>query len=297
MRHLRNGILLTGAAGFLGYHVGRYFRGAGWEVCGLWHEDPPDPASVHRAVRGDLVAMDAAAMLEDAAADVVVHCAALSGRAQCEADPARARAVNVEAARRLAAAAAARSSRFVFVSTDLVFDGARAPYREGDPVSPLSLYAETKAEAERAVLAACPEAWVVRTALMYGAGPRGGAGSFLAWTLDALKKGDPLRLYTNQIRTPLHAPDAARFIGLLLASNAAPGIYHAGGPDRLSRHEIGLRIAAAFRLSAAHIVPIEVDRPHNLGPLDDCSLDCTKAASLEMQFTPFDAGIRSLAQN
>jgi dTDP-4-dehydrorhamnose reductase len=256
----------------------------------MWHEVPPDPARVHRAVRGDLVAMDAAAVLEEMAADVVVHCAALSGRAQCEADPARAWRVNVEGTERLAAAAAGRGSRFVFISTDLVFDGDHAPYREDAAVAPLSRYAETKVAAERAVRAVCPDAFVVRTALMYGPGPRGGAGSFLAWTVEALKKGESLRLYTNQIRSPLYAPDVPRLIALLV-SGASPGIYHAGGPEALSRHAIGQRVAAMYGLSATTIVPCLVERPAGRGPVDDCRLDTAKAEALGMAFTPLDEGL------
>ena len=63
MRSDGGGDFVTGAGGFLGGVVRGWFRAAGWEVCGMWHEVPPDTAIVHRGVRGDLVAMDAAVAL------------------------------------------------------------------------------------------------------------------------------------------------------------------------------------------------------------------------------------------
>jgi dTDP-4-dehydrorhamnose reductase len=287
-------ILITGSAGFLGYNFARYFRTAGKEVVGLWHRKEPDRGVVSRRIQADLAAADMDALLGEAEAGIVVHCAALSARRDCEADPALARAVNVEATQRLAEAAARHGARFVFISTDLVFDGDNAPYREDDPPSPISLYGETKAMAEKAVLAVNPESCIIRTALMYGRTADGAPGSFLAWTLAALKKDEALRLYTNQFRAPLYAPDVPRFIDLLLTNAAAPGIYHAAGPHRLSRHEIGLQIAQAFNLSPARIIPTEVERPAGHDPLDDCTLSTTKAEALGMHFTGFAEGLSLL---
>ena len=282
-------LLVTGAAGFLGANLSRYFHSAGWEVIGTWRLREPEMGTLHRSVNVDLGTASAELLLDDVRSDLVVHCAALSGRAQCEADPALARRVNVEATRELAEAAHAQGARFVFISTDLVFDGNRAPYGEEDAVSPLSLYAETKAAAEVAVRASHPDAWIIRTALMYGAGADGLPGSFLSWTLDALRKQQPLRLYTNQYRTPLYAPDVARLVDLLQTREAEGGVYHAAGPDRLSRHELGLRVAEAFGLPADAIEGVLLPRPAPLGPVDDCSLKTDKARALGMEFTKLDA--------
>ncbi len=288
-------LLITGSSGFLGWNIARHFHASGSGVTGTWLRHAPDGAVMHRSVRADLTAADMRALLDESAADVVVHCAALSARKDCEADPARARAVSVDATRRLAGEAAIRGARFVFISTDLVFDGDNAPYDEAAPTSPLSIYAETKAEAERQILAVNPESYIIRTALMYGAGPGGIPGSFLRWTLDALRRGEPLRLFTNQYRTPLYAPDVARLIAILLAREAPPGIYHAAGPDRLSRFEIGHRVAEAFGFPAASIMAAEAERPAGLGPTDDCSLSTAKASALGMRFTTFETGLRELA--
>lgn len=278
-------ILITGSAGFLGSNLSRYFHSSGYEVTGTWHVREPDMSALHRSVSVELAMASAGTLLADVRPDLVVHCAAVSGRAQCDADPAWARRVNVEATRGLAEAAHSQGARFVFISTDLVFDGDHAPYGEDDAVSPLSLYAATKVEAENALRAVMPEAWIIRTALMYGLDAGGRPGSFLSWTLDALRKQEPLRLYTNQYRTPLYAPDVARLVELLFTQDAEGGVYHAAGPDRYNRYDLGRRVAAAFGLSPDCIVDTLLPRPAPLGPIDDCSLRTDKAEALGMRFT------------
>ena len=104
----------------------------------------------------------------------VIHCAARSRSPACQADPAGARLQNVEVTRRLAELAA--EVPMVFLSTDLVFDGRRdganGGYREDDAVNPLSVYAETKVEAE-AWVRRNPRHAIVRTSLNFGRSPSG----------------------------------------------------------------------------------------------------------------------------
>ncbi len=104
---------------------------------------------------------------------IVIHCAALSQPADCQANPALARRLNTDATALLAELAA--DIPFVFFSTDLVFDGRVGHYDESAPVNPLDLYAETKVAAERIVLAN-PRHTVVRTSLNGGTSPTGDRG-------------------------------------------------------------------------------------------------------------------------
>ncbi len=289
-------ILITGAAGFLGWNIARYFHHRDAVVVGVWNRAAVDPSVVSRRIQLDITDRDAASVIAGEQPDLIVHCAAMSARSDCEADPLRAHAVNVEASQKLAESARAVGARFVFISTDLVFDGDSAPYREGDVPSPISLYGETKVKAEAAVMAANPESHILRTALMYGNGPGSVPGSFLTWTLNALRCDETLRLYTNQYRTALFAPDVPRLIELLRSQNAPGGIYHAAGPDCLSRYDTGLRIAEAYGYSADCIAAAEVPRPDGLGPTDDCSLVIDKSASLGMHFTSLADGLAQLTR-
>jgi dTDP-4-dehydrorhamnose reductase len=98
----------------------------------------------------------------------LVHCAAVSTVAECDENRKLAFQVNVEATRRLAGYAEERGACFIFISTDLVFDGTKGNYTEKDTPHPLTWYAETKRLAEEAVAEICTRYYIIRTALMYG---------------------------------------------------------------------------------------------------------------------------------
>ena len=103
----------------------------------------------------------------------IIHCAALSKSPACEADPDLARKINVDATRALVEAAA--GIPFLFFSTDLVFDGRKGNYREDDEPNPLSVYAETKREAEE-IVRQHPGHIIVRISLTGGKSPTGDRG-------------------------------------------------------------------------------------------------------------------------
>jgi len=287
--------LVTGASGFLGWNICRHFLDMADVVVGTYNASEPDHYAANSWVRSDLTSCDPAELYRQTMPDVVVHCAAVSSRAGCEADPEMARAVNVEAPARFAAACADAGIRMIHISTDLVFDGTAPPYAEHARISPISLYGEMKAAAESEVFDALPGCIVLRTALMYGPAPGGVPGSFFRWTLDALRSGELLTLYTNQVRTPLYAPDVATVIEALLRRDTAGGVYHLGGPDRLTRYEIGMRIAKEYDLPTDRIVPTLLERPFPLSAMDDTSLDSTLIRSLTgVRLHSFDSGLQAI---
>jgi dTDP-4-dehydrorhamnose reductase len=168
--------------------------------------------------------------------------------ADCARDPGRAEAVNTSATATLAELCDAAGARLVFVSTDLVFDGERAPYREADPPAPLSVYGRTKAAAEGAVLERARHA-VVRVSLLFGPSLIGKA-NFFDHQVAALRGGQPVRLFHDEWRTPLGFATAARALAAI-ATSEVTGQLHIGGPERMSRVEMGRRLAACLSTTAA----------------------------------------------
>jgi dTDP-4-dehydrorhamnose reductase len=172
---------------------------------------------------------------------LLVHCAALSRSPACQANPQLARQLNVELTARLAELAS--EIPFVFFSTDLVFDGKQGNYDESSPINPLSVYAETKANAEQFVLAN-PKHTVVRTSLNGGRSQTGDRGFNeqlrLAWA-----QGRTLTLFTDEFRSPIPAVETARAVWRLV-SHERPGLYHLAGGQRLSRLQIGQLVAGRW---------------------------------------------------
>jgi len=170
----------------------------------------------------------------------VILCTALSSVADAERYPGLARALNVEFPRLVALWCARNRARLVHVSTDLVFGGADPRpegFREEDPPAPLSEYGRSKAAGESAVLDADPSALVVRLPLLCGDSFGRGRGASDS-LLDSIARGERPMLFTDEWRTPLDVAVAARAL-VELAGTEASGLLHVGGPDRLSRYELG----------------------------------------------------------
>lgn len=204
--------------------------------------------------------------------DAVIHCAASSRSPVCQADPVGARRSNVEATRHLAGLAA--GIPFVFFSTDLVFDGRKGGYVEDDPVGPLSVYAETKVEAE-ACVREHPRHVIVRTSLNHGPSPSGVRG-FDEELAAAWRAGRETTLFDDEFRCPIAAADTAHIVWELLLGGAR-GTFHVAGGERLSRWEIGRRVAAARPELAPRIVAASLRSYVGAPRPADVSLDCGKA--------------------
>ncbi|MEE4242154.1 MAG: dTDP-4-dehydrorhamnose reductase [Desulfopila sp.] len=158
--------------------------------------------------------------------DVVINCAAYTAVDNCEKEQELCKKINSDGPEHLARACAATGSRLIHVSTDYVFDGTRPipqPYRENDPVNPLSSYGRTKLEGEKAVAAHCSDYVILRTAWLYSAnGP-----NFLK-TMLRLCLTDPgvqRKVVNDQYGSLTWSHTLARQIALLLDSTVQ-GIVH-----------------------------------------------------------------------
>jgi dTDP-4-dehydrorhamnose reductase len=202
--------LVVGAGGQLGTDLMRVLDGQ--YVIGLTrHElDITDVDAVARAV---------AAVVPS----VIVNAAAYTAVDAAETDEATAFTANVTAPAALAAAAANAGAKFVHVSTDYVFAGdATVPYGEGAATGPKSAYGRTKLAGEQAVFAELPDAYVVRTAWVYGA-----SGANFVKTMARLERErETVSVVDDQRGSPTWSRDLARGLVELGSSGAAGGIYH-----------------------------------------------------------------------
>jgi len=243
-----NKLLVTGAGGFLGSAVCRA-ASALWQVYGVVfsHSADLDPHAVFRA---DLTREKEVNRVMDAVLPhVVIHTAAMADPNTCQANPAQSGKTNVDAAVFIAKWCADHGIPMVFTSSDLVFDGQHAPYRESDPVNPVNLYGEQKARAETEILKIHPEAAVCRMSLMFGdkPSPRYQPPAIV------LKQGQKIRLFVDEVRTPLDVYTAAE--GLLLALEKTSGLLHLGGAERITRYQFGRLLADVLNIGADAIVP------------------------------------------
>jgi dTDP-4-dehydrorhamnose reductase len=216
----------------------------------------------------------------------------LSRADDCENSPDAAEQVNARLPGLVARACAERGLRLVALSTDLVFSGERSFSGERDATGPRNLYGRTKLAGERAVLEACPAAAVARVALVVGRG-HGSRATSSESIAQALRAGRPQKLFTDEFRTPIDPESVAAALARLLAGSQA-GVFHLGGPERISRYELGMRVAQAFGLPTRGLVPAvqaEHQGPDRRAP--DASLDSSRSQrELGWEPRPLDAAIR-----
>jgi dTDP-4-dehydrorhamnose reductase len=164
--------------------------------------------------------------------------------------------VNAEATRELITLASELSARLLLVSTDLVFDGSRGGYQEPDEARPLSIYGRTKLAAEETALAYERTA-VVRVSLLFGPA-LGERRSFFDEQVAAIREARPCQLFNDEWRTPLALPTAASAL-IQIAESGFAGRLHLGGPERMSRLEMGQRLARALGCDTASLVSVTRD--------------------------------------
>lgn len=287
-------LFITGATGFLGWNLARWFSTRGDFVVGSTHRSSPFDASCAEWHQLDLESPQAGVASIPGNCNAIIHCAAMASAKACDENREKAFSVNVEGTDALSLEALERRIPFIFISTDLVFDGSKAPYFEMDPPSPASWYGETKAIAEERVRSIVPHHYILRTALMFGLHGNH-PGSFLRWTVDGFRERRQLELYTNQFRNPLYAVDVARCVHRLLDSDQPFGTYHIGGPQRYSRYEIGKHVATVYGFDASSIIPTRLQRDERFGSIDDTTLNTDKVvAATGVAFTSLDDGLASV---
>jgi len=217
----------------------------------------------------------------------VVNAAAWTAVDAAEANPDAAGRANRDGPATLAAFCADARIPLIHISTDYVFDGNKGtPYTEADPTSPTGVYGATKLEGERAVLAACPRAIVLRTSWVYSATGK----NFVRSMLGAAQKTSRLRVVADQQGCPTSARDLAVAILAVVArlregwQDRYAGVFHAAGAGSATWHGLA---EAVFQDAAAYGRPVPTvdaiataDWPTPARRPPDSRLDCTKLSQV-----------------
>ena len=222
--------MVTGSAGFVGGHLMRGLADSGHDASGIDRET-------------DITSMDGIAdALLSAQPEVVIHCAAVAGVAECDRDHRTAFATNVIGTFTVASAAAAIGvRRFIHVSTGGNMYGSRsAAFSEWSRPDPPSYYGETKLMSEAAVTAAVGDSGmqvvILRPANIYGPGGRGAVESIAA----AMIGGGPVRItgHGAQERDYIHIDDVVALVARIVDADTdslaavQPGVFNVGTGER-----------------------------------------------------------------
>lgn len=283
-------LLVTGVAGVAGYNALAYFseRYPG-QVVGIrqadnWRLSGPNIVACDAENRAEL-----SRLFDRREFRSVLDCAGNCALRACELDSRLAWRTNVEGLVNLASIIAERDVRLVHASIDLVFAGRTCGgYVEGERTDPVTVYGKTMVAAEQVLADWLPRSCTLRISLPMGVSFNGHAGA-IDWIGSRFKKGRPATLYYDEVRTPTYTDCLNELFEQALASDWA-GLYHAGGPRRLSLFQIAQIVnrVGGFDPDLLHGC-----LRHDAGPVPpragDVSLDSTKLTTLvgRQPFSPW----------
>ncbi|HEY0356360.1 MAG TPA: SDR family oxidoreductase [Flavisolibacter sp.] len=288
-------ILVTGANGFVGYYTIRQLLKKNYMVIATGKGACRLPFKEDNFIWETLDFTDeeqVRSVFSKHQPEVVIHSGAMSKPDECELHKEAAYQTNVTGTIHLLKAAAFMQSFFIFLSTDFVFDGIKGMYREDDELAPVNYYGETKKLAEEAVRNYTFDWSIIRTVLVYGK-PLQGRENILTGNAKALQRGERLKIFSDQLRTPTYVEDLAAAI-VSIIENKAKGIFHISGEDRLSPYGMVMAMARHLQLDTSLVQAVtenEFDQPARR-PLIT-GFDISKAKNL-LQYRPtsFEQGLR-----
>lgn len=220
-------ILVTGVKGQLGYDVVKEINKKGiHQVEGIDYEDLD--------ITNGIAVMD---FFSEKKYDIIIHCAAYTAVDKAEDEEDLCRSVNVSGTLNLLTEASKMESKFIFISTDYVFDGKKVGVYEVDDVkNPLSVYGTTKCNAEGLVLS-YDKSFVLRTSWVYGFNGH----NFVKTMLRLSETKNSLNVINDQIGSPTYTPDLAKIICDLMETDKF-GIYHTTNEGFCSWYDFASKI-------------------------------------------------------
>ncbi len=269
-------ILITGGRGQLGRELQQALSAETVLAQDLPELDITDAAAVGRAI-GQF------------RPQVVVHAAAYTDTAGCEADPELAMRVNGEGSRQVALACRESDVAMLYVSTNEVFDGQKGePYLESDEPKPINAYGRSKLAGERHVQSILDRFYIVRTAWLYAAG----GNNFSAKVLRAVANEGELRLVTDEVASPTWARDLAQAIAELIG-RPTYAIYHLTNNGSCSRYQWAervLELAGRRDVALRPVVQAEGGLPYRKPPYSE--LANRAAAALGIVLRPWQEALQ-----
>jgi len=204
-------VLITGAGGLVGTALARHCESLGDEVIGYTHQslDIANEALVEKTFR-------------ERRPQAVINCAAWTDVDGCQLDPDRAMLVNATGPENLARASRKYDALLITISTDYVFNGAKAGfYTQRDDPDPQSVYGVSKLEGERRAQLASARTIVVRSGFIFGQGGK----NFLSTVIQRARRSERLKVINDATGTFTYAPDLAARLRELVDLDL-PGIFH-----------------------------------------------------------------------
>src|SRR5437870_5984077 len=192
-------LLVFGGGGLLGGKVAAFARES-FQVVATYTRTKPGHPGINFVELPKENVEEGMALVRKTKPSAVIDAEAMDDVDRCEEERDLAWQVNAGSTGSLARVATDVGARYLFVSTDFVFDGAKGGYKEDDVPRPVNFYGETKLAGERAVFEASANHLVVRPSVVYGWDES--RLNFATWVLTSLRGKNPINVVTDWIGSP-----------------------------------------------------------------------------------------------
>ena len=254
-------VFVTGGTSYLGLHVVPFLVEKGCEVMHSWNSTPPPSGFPGTGVQLNVRGGDQVSeIISTFRPDVILHLAASN------------RSINeqtmvssiIEGAENTLSAAGHIGCRIIHMSTDVIFDGTASPYSEDSPYAPKHAYGRAKVEAEK-IIGRYANSVIIRPSLIYSLRIKDRSTE---WVEKTLNDGNPVTLFTDQIRNPVWTETLAAACHELL-DHPFVGVMHVVGKQAISRAEFGDKLLKWWKIDSKGLVqhvpqPVEASWPLDL---------------------------------
>ena len=250
-------ILITGAFGQLGHALQSVLsKKSNYELICTGRKIKKGLEGIPLDIRNQVALKE---IINTTAPDILINLAAMTNVDACELNPKLAGEINVAGLQHICDSF---SGKIIHLSTDYVFDGTSGPYKEDDPLNPISIYGKTKLASEHILLEKDIKNLVIRGNVLYDYSPHTSA-SFLNWVVSSLKGNQEIKVVEDQFNNPTWTRSMSDIIELSI-ENDLEGIIHWGDSVHISRFEFAKLIAKKFSLNESLIKPVltsELNQP------------------------------------
>ena len=250
-------ILITGAFGQLGHSLQSVLsKKSNYELICTGRKIKKGQEGIPLDIRNQVVFKE---LINTTAPDIIINLAAMTNVDACELNPKLAGEINVAGLEHICDSF---KGKIIHLSTDYVFDGTSGPYKEDDPLNPISIYGKTKLASEHILLEKDIKNLVIRGNVLYDYSPHTSA-SFLNWVVSSLKGNQEIKVVEDQFNNPTWTRSMSDIIELSI-ENDLEGIIHWGDSVHISRFEFAKLIAKKFSLNESLIKPVltsELNQP------------------------------------
>ena len=250
-------ILITGAFGQLGHSLQSVLsKKSNYELICTGRKVKKGQEGIPLDIRNQVALKE---LINTTAPDILINLAAMTNVDACELNPKLAGEINVAGLEHICDSF---KGKIIHLSTDYVFDGTSGPYKEDDPLNPISIYGKTKLASEHILLEKDIKNLVIRGNVLYDYSPHTSA-SFLNWVVSSLKGNQEIKVVEDQFNNPTWTRSMSDIIKLSI-ENDLEGIIHWGDSVHISRFEFAKLIAKKFSLNESLIKPVltsELNQP------------------------------------